>query len=758
MSLLTRVLPFLSWFKSYDRTALRLDFLAGLTVALVLIPQSMAYAQLAGLPSYYGLYAAFLPPMVAALFGSSWQLATGPVAVVSLMTSTALEPLATAGSAEYIAYAILLALLVGLFQFALGLLRLGIIVNFLSHPVVNGFTNAAALIIATSQLSKLFGVYVDKCDHHYETIYRVVLNAFDYLHWPTLGMAALAITIMVVLKRLTPKLPNVLVAVVVTTLLSWMTGFEKNEKVALSAIKDAKTGSLITAFNTAIDEKNMVEQIRRKESAALRKEHAAPARGRAAPGKEQAALGIEKLANKANSHLCMKCHTALHLSGKTHSVKVNGPFRKMIRELHFRSHLYEVHVKHLKKKISRYRQKLRCLRFEALLGTKGALRFFSMGTLAKAQKRYGGTWRLKVGTKKLDGKVLRLTGGGAVVGNIPAGLPGLMVPTIDWSVVSYLLPLAIIISMLGFMEAISIAKAMAARTHQKLNPNQELIGQGLANIIGSFGGSYAVSGSFSRSAVNLQAGARTGLSNVISTAIVVIVLLFCTPLLYHLPQAVLASVIIMAVIGLLDVKGVLHAWKAQKFDGMTAIATFMITLIFAPHLEWGIAVGVVLSLGAYLYRTMKPNLAELSLHSDGSLRDARLHGLAQCKHIAVVRFDGPLNFASTSYLEDEILKLVVDMAKLRYILIAAHGINELDASGEDMLGRLVDRLREDGYEVCFSGLKDHVLDVLHRTHLYEKIGAENMFPTQVQAIEGIYTKAHYDSKEEVCPLVNVVPL
>ncbi len=208
-----------------------MTLLSGLTVALVLIPQSMAYAQLAGLPAYYGLYASFLPPMMAALFGSSRQLATGPVAVVSLMTSASLEPLATAGSEGYIAYAILLALMVGVFQFALGILRLGVVVNFLSHPVVNGFTNAAAIIIATSQLSKLFGVYVDSAEHHYETIFRVIKAAVHYTHWPTLLMGALAFGIMYGLKRISPKIPNVLVAVAVTTTISWATGFEHNAKV-----------------------------------------------------------------------------------------------------------------------------------------------------------------------------------------------------------------------------------------------------------------------------------------------------------------------------------------------------------------------------------------------------------------------------------------------------------------------------------------------------------------------------------------------
>ncbi|MDZ7596916.1 MAG: SulP family inorganic anion transporter [Desulfobacterales bacterium] len=224
--MLLKLFPFIAWFKSYGTEDLRRDAIAGLTVALVLIPQSMAYAQLAGMPPYYGLYASFLPPMIAALFGSSRQLATGPVAVVSLMTAASLEPLATAGSSGYIAYAILLALMVGIFQLSLGVLRLGLVVNFLSHPVVNGFTNAAAIIIATSQLSKMFGVYVDKGEHHYETIIMVQGGA------PLHPLADLPdggprlchhVRAQAAIAR---AFPNVLVAVVLTTLISWGIGFE----------------------------------------------------------------------------------------------------------------------------------------------------------------------------------------------------------------------------------------------------------------------------------------------------------------------------------------------------------------------------------------------------------------------------------------------------------------------------------------------------------------------------------------------------
>ncbi|HEX7343657.1 MAG TPA: SulP family inorganic anion transporter, partial [bacterium] len=231
-----RFFPFLRWFEGYSTPHLRADLIAGLTVAMVLIPQSMAYAQLADLPAYYGLYAAFLPPIVAALFGSSRHLATGPVAVVSLMTATALAPLASAGGESFIAYAILLALLVGVFQLLLGVFRLGMVVNFISHPVVNGFTNAAALIIATSQLASLFGVTAEKAERQYQSVYNVLIAIPHSTHLPTLGLAVLAFAIMFGLRRLNPRIPNVLVAVAVTTLIAWGTGLERRAQTHLNNI------------------------------------------------------------------------------------------------------------------------------------------------------------------------------------------------------------------------------------------------------------------------------------------------------------------------------------------------------------------------------------------------------------------------------------------------------------------------------------------------------------------------------------------
>ena len=402
------------------------------------------------------------------------------------------------------------------------------------------------------------------------------------------------------------------------------------------------------------------------------------------------------------------------------------------------------------------RTELRGFRFQRATAEEGDSRFFLRGESGPGIEVEPGIWRIKVGNVPLDVDSLNMIGGGAVVGTIPAGLPPVSLPEIDLQIIPKLITAAIIISILGFMEAISIAKAMAARTKQKLDPNQELIGQGLANIVGCMGQSYAVSGSFSRSAVNLQAGARTGMSNVFSGVIVAIVLLFFSPMLYHLPQAVLASIIMMAVFGLLNVSGFVHAWRTQPFDGFVSVVTFVCTLVFAPHLEWGILIGVTLSLGGYLFRTMRPGVAVLAPHSEGGLRDASRHGLEQCRHMAAIRFDGPLNFANASYLEDEILDRVAELPDLKHVLVVAEGINEVDASGEEMLRHLVEHLREAKYDVSFCGLKDQVVDVLKRSHLYDVLGGDHQYPTQAQAIAAIYASAHPES-EPGCPYRSVMP-
>ena len=562
--------PFLSWIGELRRPeVLRADLVAGVTVALVLVPQSMAYAQLAGLPVYYGLYASFLPPMVAAFFGSSRQLATGPVAVVSLMTAAALGPLASGSPEAYLAYAVLLALLVGLFQVGLGLLRLGVLVDFLSHPVVLGFTNAGAIIIATSQLSKLFGVSAPPAAHHYETVWNTLLAAVDHTHWPTFGVAVAAIVIMVILRRISPRLPAVLIAVAATTLFAWLQDF--------------------------------------------------PAMG------------------------------------------------------------------------------------------------------------------------------------GKVVGEIPQGLPPLSLPPFDFGAVTQLLATAVTISLIGFMEAISIAKAMAARTRQRLDANQELVGQGLANVCAGLFQGYPVSGSFSRSAVNISSGAMSGFSSVVTGLVVAATLLWLTPLLYYLPQATLAAVIIMAVINLVKVGPVVHAWKAQRHDGVVAAVTFVLTLLMAPELDYGILAGVGLSLGLFLYRTMRPRVAVLSRYPDGTLRDVAVHGLQTCPNIEVVRFDGQLYFANAGYFEDKVLELLATDRELRFVIVDAAGINQIDATGEEVLVHVVERLHAQGIELLVAQMKKQFMDTLRRTGVIHTLGEERFFARVEEALEHAWARLGPDHRH-TCPL------
>jgi len=705
---LTRFLPFLAWAGELrNGKTLRADLIAGITVALVLIPQSMAYAQLAGLPAYYGLYAAFLPPMVAALFGSSRQLATGPVAVVSLLTAAALEPIAASGSQGYVAYAISLSLMVGLFQLGLGLLRLGVVVNFLSHPVIIGFTNAAAIIIATSQLDKIFGVRAEKAEHHYETVWNTIVAATQQTHWPTFFIAASAFTIMTMLRRVNPKIPNVLIAVAITTTLSWFIRFEHLETIPLDQIGTESVSEVVR------DEIALKQEI---------------------PEIDKAVAAAEK--NYKN---------ALTRFGTDDSRTLLGQHAwdtlRLKRERRIKS--VKADIEEIKKN-----------RFEYVAGPgEQPGKFYLRGHTPEGAATDGRLWRIR----SVDGEKLVMNGGGNVVGMIPQGLPRFTLPKFDLGVILQLLSAAITISLLGFMEAISIAKAMATKTRQKLDANQELLGQGISNIVGAFTQSYPTSGSFSRSAVNISAGAVTGFSSVVTSAIVIVALLWLTPLLYHLPQATLAAVIMMAVVGLINVQAIKHAWKANKQDGIVAIVSFVLTLAFAPHLDKGILIGAGLALILYLYRTMQPRVAVLARHQDGTLRDAETFSLQTCQNISVIRFDGSLYFANTSYFEDKIQERVAIRPDLKYIIVIGDGINQVDATGEEMLSHLAERLHGAGIELLFTGLKKQVMDVFLRTGLYNRLGAERFFRTEDLALDFAW-KQLGNNHEADCPLNVVCPV
>ena len=584
MNKIAKFLPFLAWIGEIrDSNILKADLVAGLTVALVLVPQSMAYAQLAGLPPQHGLYASFLPVMIAALMGSSRQLGTGPVAVVSLLTAAAVPTILPEGASmeEYVVYASLLAFLVGIFQFALGALKLGFVINFLSHPVVVGFTNAAAIIIGTSQLNKIFGVVKGNGDHTYEQVWGTIANATSDTNMITLTIALIAFAIMIAVKKYAPKLPGVLLAVAVTTIIAWLIDFGG-------------------------------------------------------------------------------------------SVETGG---------------------------------------------------------------YGG----------------------AIVGVIPEGLPPLVIPGFDFSVMNQMIVTAITIGLIGFMEAISIAKAMAAQTKQRLDANQELMGQGLSNVVSSFFQGYAVSGSFSRSAVNISAGAVTGFSSVVTAVIVGITLLFLTPLLYHLPQATLAAVIIMAVINLIKFAPIMHAWKVEKHDAIVAVTSFVLTLIFAPHLENGIVIGVILSLALFLYRTMQPRFTELSAHSGSTmLVNALDNKLDRCEVVSIVKYSGSLYFGNAGYFEDRMLNLIAEKHQcLKYIIVDMAGINQIDASGEEMLAGLLDRCSAAGVEILFARTEG-IEKVLRKSGFMDQFGEDRFYDRRTDALRHAWKELGDDEAASHSPLKHLI--
>lgn len=721
-AVLGRFVPFRTWLPELkDKAILKADIIAGITVAMVLIPQSMAYANLANLPAEYGLFAAFLPPMIAALLGSSRQLATGPVAVVSLMTALAIAPL-TNDPVVFALYAVLLAFMVGIVQITLGMLRLGVLVNFLSHPVVLGFTNAAAIIIATSQLGKLFGVSVEKSSDamHFVWVWDVIIAAVKHIHWPTFLMAALAFSIMIFTKRKNPRLPYVLLAVVVTTILSWLGGFHSERTISVSQIKNPVMRAHITTYFANIDAIAKIDK--------------------------------EMSKNEAQIKFMMKEGEILtdEVKKNIRTLNNNQSDRKETRE--------RLESENSKK----YNDLIKHVKFgEFVTGSDDSKAAFydesnkSLRTTFKSHnwkisKIY---WKVLNKGEPTESRVqeILIVSGGSVVGTIKKGLPSFQLPAFDWKVMITLSTMALMISLIGFMEAISIAKAMASRTRQRLDPNQELVGQGASNVVGSMFSSYPVSGSFSRSAVNIDSGAVTGFSSVVTSIVVTITLLFLTPLLYHLPTATLAAVIMIAVSGLVNVSSIKHAWLANRNDGIVAIVTFSLTLIFAPHLEKGIMIGVSLSLILFLLRTMTPRVVFLSRHRDGGLRDAKAFDLDVCNKIAILRFEGSLYFANTTYMEDMIQKAISQTPDLKFIIIDGVSINSMDATGEEVIREISRRMNSIGIEVVFARMKKPILEMLENTHFISAHGRELFFRKIDLALSYAWEKLG-DNHEDTCPL------
>ena len=551
MSLRTsRLIP--SWLREYDRQDLRPDLTAGLTVAVMLVPQGMAYAMLAGLPPIVGLYASVVPLLIYALLGSSRQLAVGPVAMVSLLTATGVGAVAGGDAERYLAAAVLLAAMVGVIQLAMGLLKLGYLVNFLSHPVLSGFTSAAALIIGLNQLKHLMGVPLGRGHHVHVILLEAVRNA-SVTHWITLAIGVASIAALVGIKRWRPGFPGALVAV----------------------------------------------------------------------------------------------------AGATTVVALFG------------------------------------------LGSAGV----------------------------------------ATVGAVPAGLPMPALPLIDLEVARALIPTALAISLVGFMESISVAKVFARKHGYRLDAGRELVGLGAANIAASAFGAYPVTGGFSRSAVNDQAGARTPLASIITAVAIGAALLFLTPLFFHVPKAVLAAIIMVAVAGLVDLGEVKHLWNTRRSDLGLLVVTFIATLSLG--IEAGIGVGVGASLVLFVAQRTRPHFPVLGrLPGTDLFRNVADHPDAErTPGVLAVRLDAAFYFGNVSFLEEslESLEQTLD-APLRAVVLDATAINDLDSTAAHSLESLRERYSRRAVRFLLAGVKSPVRRMMERCGLVSCFGAEDLPMTVADAM------------------------
>jgi sulfate permease, SulP family len=546
------VLPAGRWLRDYDRATLRSDLVAGVTVAVMLVPQGMAYAALAGMPPVTGLYAATVPLVAYALLGTSGQLAVGPVAIVSLLTASALGPLADGDPTLYVTLAALLALLVGILQLAMGVLRLGALVNFLSHSVISGFTSAAAIVIAFSQLKELFGVQMERSESWLGTVNGLLANAAT-ANPATIVVAVVAVGLLLVGRRAAPRFPMALVVVVLTT-------------------------------------------------------------------------------------------------GAT-----------------------------------------------AVLGLADA--------------------------------------GVAVLREVPGGLPGLTFPALTADRIQALLLPALTIALISYMEGVSVAKAIAAKTRRPVDANQELIATGAANLSAAVFQAFPVAGGFSRTAVNYQAGARTPVASVVTAAVVALALAFFTPLFFHLPRAVLAAIIVVAVASLVDVAGARRTWRVKRADAVALGATFLGTLLIG--VEPGLAIGIAVSLALFVWRTANPHTAELGrVEGTTLLRNVERFPAVGDPGVAVLRIDGPLYFANAKFVEDRLGELA-GRPDLSAVVLDFSAITDLDTSAEHTLRELRHNLAEAGIMLRLATVRGPVRDVLHRSGLWDDLGPNSICPSVEAALEDL---------------------
>ncbi len=559
-----RYLPVFTWSRAYDREVFANDMIAAVIVTIMLIPQSLAYALLAGLPAQMGIYASMAPIILYAIFGTSRTLAVGPVAVVSLMTAAAIAKVAEPGSAEFVAAAITLAFLSGAFLVLLGVLRLGFLANFLSHPVISGFITASGILIAASQFRHILGVPAEG-----DTLYELAIS---------LSRSA---------GELNPY--TFAIGVTVSVFLFWI-------------------------------RKGLKQQLIR--------------------------IGVSsRLAD---------------LAAKT------GPVAAVL------------------------------------------------GTILL-------TWSLDLGAS-----------GVALVGDVPQGFPPLTLPSFSLSLWRELAGSAVLISIIGFVESISVAQTLAAKRRQRIDPNQELIGLGAANLGAAFTGGFPVTGGFSRSIVNFDAGARTPAAGAYTAVGLSLAALFLTPVIYYLPKATLAATIIVAVLSLVDFSILRKTWIYSKADFAAVLTTLLITL--ALGVEWGVVSGVLTSLLIHLYKSSRPHMAIVGqVPGSEHYRNILRHKVITHDTILTLRVDESLYFANARFLEDAIYAMVTDRPDLRHVILMCTAINDVDMSALESLEAINQRLGDIGVKFHLSEVKGPVMDRLERTDFLKHLTGE-IFLSQHRAI------------------------
>ncbi len=563
--LLRKLLPFLRWLPLVERDTLRADLLAGLTGAIIVLPQGVAFATIAGMPPEYGLYAAMVPALIAALFGSSWHLVSGPTTAASIVLFASLSSFAEPGSAEYVQLALTLTLMVGAIELLMGLARLGTLVNFISHSVVIGFTAGAAILIATKQIKNFFGVEIPRGLHFHE----VFMALFDQIERINPYITAVALITLVsgfLVRRLVPRVPYMIVAMLAGT--------------AAALALDAVFGPAATAIST--------------------------------------------------------------------------------------------------------------------------------------------------------------------VGALPSSLPPLSAPELSIQAIKDLAPVAVAATLLALTEAVSIARSLAARSGQRIDGNQEFIGQGLSNIVGSFFSSYVATGSFNRSGVNYEAGARTPLAAAFAGLLLMALMLVVAPYAAYLPNAAMAGILFLVAYGLIDFHHIRQIIRASRSETAIMATTFFATLFL--ELEFAIILGVVLSLVVYLSRTSRPRIVS---RVPDPQRDKRAfvtntgHRLPECPQLKFLRIDGSLFFGAVNHVEEQLQAIDSRYADQRHLMLVASGINFVDVAGAEMLAKEARRRRGLGGGLYLYDVKKPVADFLRQGGYMEEIGEENVFASKTDAIRGIVARLNH---------------